>query len=77
MKAIETYYIGPTNTRGGRIKATDSDRNTVTIPYPHELPMGEAAHRKAAEALQSKMGWPGKLVGGGTRKGWVFCFLLD
>lgn len=56
MKAILTKYVGPSNTRGGRIIASDSDNNRVTISYPHEL-SSEQAHRKAAEALCKKMNW--------------------
>ncbi len=73
MKAISTKYIGPTNTRGSRIKAFDCDNNAVTIPYPYEL-SGEDVHRKAAEALRDKMGWTGELIGGGTKDGYVFVF---
>ena len=73
MKAIETTYHGPTNTRGSRIIARDSDGNRVSIPYPHEL-SGEAVHRKAAEALRDKMGWTGELIGGGTKRGYCFVF---
>ena len=46
---IRTKYLGPTNTRGSRIKATNGDRS-VTIPYPYELNI-EAAHAEAAEKL--------------------------
>ena len=74
MKAILTRYKGPTDRRGSRIIATDSDNNRVVIPYPHEL-NSEGAHRKAAEALRDKMQWNGKLTGGGLKNGyaWVFC----
>jgi hypothetical protein len=72
-KAIVTTYHGPTNTRGSRIAASDEDGNRLTIPYPHEL-SGEAVHRKAAEALCSKMGWHGKLTGGNLKHGYVFVF---
>lgn len=74
MKAIETKYLGPTDGRGARIKAWDSDNNQVTIPYPYEL-SGEDVHRKAAEALCAKMNWPGQLVGGATKRGYVFVFV--
>ena len=74
MKAIETRYVGPTNTRGARIIARDSDNNRVTISYPHEL-SGEAVHRKAAEALRDKMGWTGELISGGTKRGYCFVFV--
>lgn len=73
MKAISTRYKGPTDTKGARIVATDSDNNRVTISYPYEL-SGEDVHRKAAEALCAKMGWTGKLIGGGTKQGYVFVF---
>ena len=52
-QTIITRYLGPTNHRGSRIKAT-SWRASVTIPYPHELDTGRA-HRAAAEALCAKM----------------------
>ena len=46
---IRTRYIGPTNTRGSRIRATNGARS-VTIPYPHEL-SAEDAHIEAADKL--------------------------
>ena len=73
MKAIFTKYHGPTNTRGSRISASDQDGNRITISYPYEL-SGEAVHRKAADALCTKMHWTGKLTGGSVRNGYVFVF---
>lgn len=73
MKAIQTKYKGPTNTRGSRIIASDEDGNRITIPYPHEL-SGQDVHHKAAQALCEKMGWTGELVGGSLKKGYVFVF---
>ncbi len=72
MIAIETKYLGATNTRGSRIKASGNG-NTITIPYPHEL-SGAACHAKAAVALCKKMDWSGKLISGATDKGYVFVF---
>jgi hypothetical protein len=74
MKAIRTKYKGPTNTRGSRIIASDEDGNRVTISYPYEL-SGEAVHRKAADALCTKMGWTGKLESGSLKNGYVFVFV--
>ena len=74
MKAILTKYHGPTDTRGSRISATDSDGNRVSIPYPHEL-NSEEGHHKAAQALCDKMKWPGKLTGGGTKNGYAWVFV--
>lgn len=76
MKAIETKYLGPTDFRGARIKADDGDGNTITIPYPYEGAYGDDKHRRAAVALCEKMQWTGAdtLVGGATKRGYVFVF---
>lgn len=62
MQAILTRYLGPTNTRGARIKATCA-AGSITISYPYDL-SGQAVHRKAAEALVSKLGWVDTYYGG-------------
>ena len=74
MKAIETKYIPASDTKSSRIKATAEGGNSLTVGYPHEL-SGEAVHRYAAELLQKKMKWPGRMVGGGTKTGYAFCFV--
>ena len=75
MKAITTKYHGPTNTRGSRVSASDSDGNRVSIPYDHAL-NSEEAHRKAAVALCARMKWSGAdtMVGGSIKNGYVFVF---
>jgi hypothetical protein len=52
-QTIITRFLGPTNHRGSRIKAT-AWRASVTVPYNHALG-GERAHRAAAEALCVKL----------------------
>jgi len=78
--AIETKYLGPTNYRGARIKATamdtfsDEKRLSVTIPYQYEL-SAEAMHRLAAEQLMPKLvNDPDgvSMVAGATDRGYVF-----
>ena len=84
MIAILTKYHGPTNTRGSRISARRGDsypgdghpEGRISIPYPHEL-SGEDCHRAAADALCARFGWTGRLVGGGTRDGYAFCFVPE
>ena len=49
MQAIIVKYLGPTNTKGSRLKAT-CERGSITIPYPHEL-SGSDCHRKAVASL--------------------------
>jgi hypothetical protein len=76
MKAIECKYIGPTDTRGSRIKATAGKECSITIPYPYEL-SGEAVYEAAALALIEKMGWQavGDIKGGYTDAGMTFVFI--
>ena len=64
MKAIKTMYLGPTNARGPRIKATDCDRNHITLSWDYALDSDEN-HKMAAKALCDKMNWKGDLVMGG------------
>ena len=73
FKAIETRFIGPTNTKGSRYKATDCDGNSVTLPTDYALD-SEQNHRKVAEALRDKMNWQGRLLAGATRTGYAFVF---
>lgn len=55
MQAIITKYIGPSNVRGSRIKAT-AQAGSVTIGYRYELNT-EENHRAAAEKLAARYGW--------------------
>lgn len=52
MQAITVKYIGPTNTRGSRLKAI-CERGSVTIPYPHDA-SGDDKDWRAASALIEK-----------------------
>jgi hypothetical protein len=72
MQAIITKFIGPTNVRGERIKATAA-AGSVTVPYEYGTNT-EGAHQIAAAALCEKFGWsfchvPGDLPDGSTA--WV------
>ena len=83
MLAIHTKYIGPTDTRGARIKAYTAacgDRKgfTVTIPYPYDLSY-ERVHFKAVQFLIEKhnLDWDTAAMRYGDSadgKGFVFCF---
>ena len=67
MQAIQTRYLGQTNSRGARIKAWAA-AGSITIDYPHEL-NGQACHRVAAEALAAKFKWDCELLGGQLENG--------
>jgi hypothetical protein len=83
MKAIFTKYYGPTNFKGARINASDSDGNRVIVSVPvlERIYGGscktidiQPLHLIAARQLCVKMGWNGELVSGGTRNGYVHVF---
>ena len=75
FQAIETRYIGPTNTRPSRIVAT-ADAGRVVVSWEHGLGIVEN-HRVAAVALAKRFGWlddGSALVGGslrGSSMAWV------
>lgn len=77
-RAIRTHYVGPTNTRPGRIIADAGDRESrVVVEYDHSLNTDQN-HAYAAVLVTRKMGWVGEyftpLVGGGYGHDnyWVF-----
>lgn len=86
MIAIHTKYIGPTNSRGSRIKAYTTgygDRKgyTVTVPYDHAL-SGHLVHFEAVKALVSKykLDWDLSDMRYGDSadgKGFSFCFAVS
>lgn len=65
--AIGVKYIGPTNTKGSRLKAFVKDHkksiHTIFIPWDYELERSEN-YSNAAKRLAEKLGWNGNLVGG-------------
>jgi hypothetical protein len=70
-QAITTKYLGPTNFRGSRIKAT-AQAGSVTVSWDDALDV-VANHTKAAEALADKYGWTGRFHGGANdTDGYVF-----
>ncbi len=69
-QAIYTKFLGPTNSRGSRVKAF-ADAGSVTVSWNHALNATEN-HRAAAMALAAKFGWSGTWVGGGGVNGDVY-----
>lgn len=55
LQAIVTKYLGPSNVRGSRIKASAA-AGSVTVSYNHAL-NSEDNHLAAAETLARKYGW--------------------
>ncbi len=52
MEAIKTRFLGPTDTKGARIKASWS-KGSLTIPYPYEMDSHDG-HQQAARLLFSR-----------------------
>lgn len=74
---ITTKYLGPTNSRGARIKAT-CQAGSITIPYAYEGGIG-ACHAKAAQALIKKLDlkWGDKFTVGSDNDGYYFIPCAD
>ena len=62
-QAIVTKYLGPTDSRGARVKAV-CEAGTVTLPWDHGLHTCEN-HEAAAMALCAKLGWAWEHFKGG------------
>ena len=73
-QAIVTKYLGPTDTRGSRIKATcEAGTLTIGIDYAKSI---EANHAEAARLLAVKLGWENARVGGALPgSGYAFVLL--
>jgi hypothetical protein len=56
-QAIVTKYLGPTNHRGARVKAT-AQAGSVTVEWDHALSVDEN-HDRAADAFVAKFAWVG------------------
>ena len=74
MKAIKTKYLGPTNFKGSRVRATDEDGNSIILSWDHAL-NSDKNHEAAAQALCDKMDWEGRIVGGSLKDCMVWVFV--
>lgn len=62
LQAIATRYLGPTNTRGSRVKA-HCEAGSLTVGWDHALNPFQN-HQAAALALAAKLKWGRLYVGG-------------
>ena len=72
FQAIETRYVGPTNTQGSRIIAITGSGIRRVYHWDYELNQIEN-HHAAAEKLRAELDWPAVVAGGSTVKGFAFC----
>ena len=75
MTAIQTKYVGPTNTKPGRIVANAGMKRRVVVDYDHRVSSTDA-HRLAVVALCEKFNWGGQWAIGGTETG-IIAVCLD
>lgn len=73
FQAILTRYLGPTNRRESRVKAT-ADAGSVTLNWDNAL-NSETNHARAALALAAKLKWEGAYAGGGMPNNGGYCFV--
>jgi hypothetical protein len=73
---ITTRYIGPTNHKPGRIRATSGSGKSAAYSWDHSIGIFEN-HAAAAKALAGKLGITGRrIVGGGMAgSGYAFAFV--
>jgi hypothetical protein len=62
MQAITVKFLGPTNSRGSRLKAT-AQAGSVTLERDHALNVN-ADYARVALALCNRFGWTGDYCGG-------------
>lgn len=76
-QAIVTKYLGPTNTKGARVKAT-CNGGAMTLNWDHEVD-AEKNHRRVAAELAIEMEWLGKnrLIGGCLPNEAGYVFVLE
>ena len=70
FQAIQTKYLGPTNIRGSRVKAT-ADRGSIILSWEDSLNSTQN-HVRAAKEYATRAGWDGHWAGGGIGSGYVF-----
>lgn len=76
LQSIVTRYLGPTNTRGARIKAA-CNGGSIVLSWDYENNALEN-HRAAAEALRLKLEWPSlPMISGGLPKGEGYCHVFQ
>jgi len=79
MQTIMTKYLGPTDTKGPRVKAMTSSGHrgsTYTVGWDDSLNI-EGNHADAAQKLLDKLGWQGMWRMGSTDRGYVFVNAID
>ena len=75
-KAITVKYLGPTKTRGARVKASAGGTGNVTLPFRHDLSM-EQNVAAAVDELLLRYEWDNSYVLGVLPDGTYVAVLSD
>ena len=75
-KAITVKYLGPTNSRGARVKASAGGTGNVTLPFRHEWSM-EQNVAAAVDELLLRYEWDNPYVLGALADGTYVAVLSD
>lgn len=70
---ISTKFLGATNTRPARVKATAAGYS-ASVTVTCRPGSDREDHFRAASLLKAKLDWEGKMVAGATNQGIVFVF---
>lgn len=75
MQAITTKVLGPTDTKGTRIKANTASGVSVTLSWDYDCDELDNARRAVRELVRTKLndGWHGRYLATATADGYVFC----
>jgi hypothetical protein len=74
-QAIQTKFLGPTNSRGSRVKAFAS-AGSLVMGWDHRL-NPEQNHRAAAEIFANRMNWIGSYAAGTLPNGDMVFVLVE
>ena len=74
-KAVAVKYLGPTNSRGARVKAAAGGTN-VTLPFRHDKDMGQNI-AAAVDELLRRHAWDNPYVLGALADGTYVAVLSD
>lgn len=78
MQGLETFYLGPTNNLGSRIKVRTTGEKPRQMTFPYDAAKStEKNHIDAAREFALKLGWHGLWYSCGTNRGCIFVRVLD
>lgn len=75
-QAIETRFLGPTNTKGSRVVAVSCGGSRLITDWDHAMDASEN-HIAAANRLAARLEWNGQMRTGTLKNSYVHVFIYD